>query len=87
MSAATFPAREIDPRKVERLERYLRAYAYLHAVDPLEHRRRVRAGERFLVRLRCRPTRFAFRPLINLSATVSQFSDGVARALHAAKRR
>ena len=45
---------QVDPRKVERLERYLVAYAHVHAVDPLEHLRRVHAGHLFLARLRRR---------------------------------
>lgn len=48
----------IDPRKVERYERYLLAYAHQHAVDPLEHKRRELAGWRFLAALRRRKSRF-----------------------------
>lgn len=52
------PAIEIDPRRVERYERYLLAYARQHALDPLEHRRREHAGLRFLAALRRRRSRF-----------------------------
>lgn len=48
------PAIEIDPRKVERYERYLLAYARTHALDPMEHRRREAAGLYFLARQRLR---------------------------------
>lgn len=53
----TFPAMEIDPRKVERMERYLRDYARLHALDPLEHQRRYLAG--LLVKAKVRRHRSA----------------------------
>jgi hypothetical protein len=52
--APSYPPLEIDPRKVERLERYLQRYARTHALDPLEHLRRERAGSRFLAALRVR---------------------------------
>lgn len=50
----SYPAIEIDPRKVERMERYLVRYARTHALDPLEHRRREQAGLLFLAATRRR---------------------------------
>lgn len=50
------PALEIDLRKVERLTRYLLDYAHVHACDPMEHRRREHLGDRFMARLRLRPS-------------------------------
>lgn len=52
--APAFEPLLIDPRKVERYQRYLLAYARLHAQDPIEFRRRYLAGLRFLARLRAR---------------------------------
>jgi hypothetical protein len=57
-TADVFPPLEIDPRKVERYERYLLAYARTHALDPLEHRRRELHGLLFLARLRTRRSRY-----------------------------
>lgn len=70
MTAHIFPPLEIDPRKVERLTRYIVRHAHLHATDPLDYQRRYLAGLRFQMRLRCRPSRFQLSPAPALLSSV-----------------
>lgn len=58
MTDATFPALPIDPRAVDRLERYNTAVARLHALDPLAYQRRFLHGLYVLARMRRLPSRF-----------------------------